>query len=169
MSYVPRAYPDIVRDLLTTLTGGVVREQITVPAGDEPVLVLQRLAQRPVRRVSHLTGRITAGKGAGAREIDYRFTAADFELVGGDGEPDAIAFRPGGRRPGPLSTVTVNYYPLVAPPAPLTDLNVGSVTRTLLESVARELAEQYEHLRLVYESAFVDTATGTTLDQVGAL
>ncbi|GIG64557.1 hypothetical protein [Phytomonospora endophytica] len=170
MSYVPRAYPDIVRDLLTTLTGGVVREQITVPAGDEPVLVLQQLAQRPVRRVSHLTGRITAGKGANAREIDYRFTPADFELVGGEGgEPDAIAFRPGGRRPVPLSTVVVNYYPLVASPAPLTDLNVGSVTRTLLESVARELAEQYEHLRLVYESAFVDSATGTSLDQVVAL
>ncbi|MEV0644065.1 hypothetical protein AB0I28_02255 [Phytomonospora sp. NPDC050363] len=170
MSYVPRAYPDIVRDLLTTLTGGVVREQITVPAGDDPVLVLQRLAQRPVRRVSHLTGRITAGKGANAREIDYRFTPADFELVTSNGgEPDAIAFRAGGRRPVPLSTVVVNYYPLVAPPAPLTDLNVGSVTRTLLESVARELAEQYEHLRLVYESAFVDTATGTSLDQVVAL
>ena len=169
MSYVPRTYPDIVRDILTTLTGGVVRESVTVPEGDDPVLVLTRLAERPVRRVSHLTGRTRINRDT--KEIDYRFTSADFELVasGGSGDPDAIAFRPGGRRPVPLSTVVVNYYPLTAPPAPLTDLNVGSVTRTVLESVARELAEQYEHLRLVYESAYVDTATGDSLDQVVAL
>lgn len=162
MSYVPRTYPDIVRDLLTTLTGGVVREAVTVPAGADPVLVLSRLAERPVRRVSHLTGRTLVGDA----EVDYRFTPADFELVDGG---DVIAFRPGGRRPAPLSTVLVNYYPVDARPAPLTDLNVGSVVRTLLESVAREVAEQYQHVRLVYESAFLGSATGTSLDKVVAL
>jgi uncharacterized phage protein gp47/JayE len=160
VSYVPRTYPDIVRDLLTTLTGGVVREAVTVPAGTDPVLVLSRLAERPVRRVSHLTGRTLIG----GTEVDHRFTPADFELVDG-----AVAFRPGGRRPVPLSTVFVNYYPVDARPAPLTDLNVGSVARTLLESVAREIAEQYQHTRLVYESGFVGTATGGSLDKVVAL
>jgi hypothetical protein len=38
------------------------------------------------------------------------------------------------------------------------DLNVGSVTRDLLETVGRELAALYEQLEAVYESGFVETA-----------
>jgi len=171
VTYVPRTYPEIVRDVLTTLTGGVVREVLTVPAGQDPVLVLDRLADRPVRRVSHLQGRIKVGAAPDAPEVDYRFTPADFELVsaGGTGELDAIAFRPGGRRPVPLSTLTVNYYPVDARPAPLTDLNVGSVVRTMLESVCREVALSYQQLRHVYDSAFLDSAEGSALDRVVAL
>src|SRR6266568_8083694 len=78
VTYVPRTYPEIVRDMLTTLTGGVVREVLTVPAGSDPVLVLDRLADRPVRRVSHLQGRIKVGAALDAPEVDYRFTPADF-------------------------------------------------------------------------------------------
>lgn len=170
MSYVPRTYEETVRDLLTTLTGGTVRESLTVPPG-EGALVLEKLRDRPVARVSHLEGRISVGTGAAAREIPYRFTAADFELVAsnGDGQPDAIRFREGGRRPVPGSTLLVNYYPVQADPAPLTDLNVGSVTRTLVETIARELALSYLHLEQVYNSAFLDTAEGSSLDKVVAL
>jgi hypothetical protein len=42
-------------------------------------------------------------------------------------------------------------------------LTPGSVTRTLAEAFSRELAEVYEQLGEVYESAFVDTATGKSL------
>jgi hypothetical protein len=38
------------------------------------------------------------------------------------------------------------------------DLNVGSVTRDLLETVGRELAALYKQLEAVYESGFVETA-----------
>jgi hypothetical protein len=54
-------------------------------------------------------------------------------------------------------------------PTPLTDVNVGSVVRTLLETVSRELATQYQQLQLVYDSAFVETAKGDSLDKVVAL
>ena len=172
MSYVPRAYPEIVRDLLTTLTGGVVREVLPAELTEDRVLrdagaVAARLAQRPVRRISHLAGQIEV---AGTK-VDYRFTPADFELVpSADGtEPDTIRFRPGAPRPAPGSTLVVNYYPVDARPAPVTDLNVGSVVRTLTESIARELATTYEHLRNVYDSAFVETAEGGALDRVVAL
>jgi uncharacterized phage protein gp47/JayE len=164
--YTPRPYADIVRDLLTTLTGGTVRETAVAPV-DGPVR-LDRLASRPVRRVSHLEG-VTPVAGT---NVAVRFTDADFALADtdGDGEADAIVFRDNGRKPTPGSTLTVNYYPVqVARPVPLTDLNVGSVVRTLLETVAREhaLAEQY--LQRIYESAFVETAEGTSLDRVVAL
>jgi uncharacterized phage protein gp47/JayE len=164
VSYIPRLYEEIVVDLLTTLTGGTVRESMLVPAtGDLP-----KLANRPVRRVSHLLGQV-AGKDK--RPVDYKFTSADFQLVSstGGGDLDLIRFRDGGRRPLPGTTLTVNYYPVQTAPVPLTDLNVGSVVRTLLESVARELAVTYQQLGKVYDSAFIDTATGTSLDRVVAL
>lgn len=172
--FEPRAYPDIVRDLLTTLTGGTVRETVVVPAGDGD-LVLDRLADRPLRRVSHLEGvvevtRATLEGGEEVVEVPYRFGDADFELVAAGGpELDAIRFRPDGRRPPAGSTVTVNYYPYQTRPVPVTDLNVGSVVRTLLESVARELALQELLLDRVYRSAFLDTAEGSSLDKVVAL
>jgi hypothetical protein len=42
-------------------------------------------------------------------------------------------------------------------------LTPGSVTRTLAETFSRELAKVQEQLGEVYESAFVDTATGESL------
>ena len=168
MTYAPRLYDEIVRDLLTTLTGGTVRESFVMPAGDSPIL----LNNRPVRRISHLQGVVTAGAAPDAPEIPYRFTPADFELIsttGDDTNKNAIRFREDGRRPIPGTGVVVNYYPVQTPPVPLTDLNVGSVTRTMLETVAREIAMVYLDLESVYKSAFVDTAEKGSLDKVVAL
>lgn len=51
----------------------------------------------------------------------------------------------------------------------LTDLNGGSVVRTLMEVYAREMAVCYEQLELVYRSAYLDTAEGAALGNVVAL
>jgi uncharacterized phage protein gp47/JayE len=50
--------------------------------------------------------------------------------------------------------------------SPLTDINIGSVTRTLSEAISREIATVYQQVNLAYLSAFVDTATGKSLDLV---
>src|SRR4051812_11930460 len=164
MSFVARQYDEIVRDQLTTLTGGTVRETMVFPAAGD----LPKLRNRPVRRVSHIDGQV-AGKGGAP--IAYAFGPADFVLVSsnGDGDLDLIRFRDGGRKPIVGSTLTVNYYPVQTPPVPLTDLNVGSVVRTLMESVSRELALTYVHLQRVYDSAFLESAEGPSLDRVVAL
>jgi hypothetical protein len=47
---------------------------------------------------------------------------------------------------------------------PLEALRPGSVTRTLTEALARELATVHERLGEVYESAFLDTATGESVE-----
>jgi len=166
-----RSYEDIVRDMLTTLTGGTVRETLRV-LGSEPIITLEKLKDRPVRRISHLQGEIAVGVGPNARTIPYKFTAADFELVsstGNENNKDSIRFRDGGRRPAPDTALTVNYYPIQVPPTPLTDLNVGSVIRTLTETIAREMAMAHLQLEHVYESAFLETASGASLDKVVAL
>jgi uncharacterized phage protein gp47/JayE len=174
MSYTPRLYDEIVRDLLTTLTGGTVAESVPAPSGDS-ALVLDRLRNRPVRRISHLQGRIARTAGPPDPNdpgLPYKFTAADFELVsttGDENNKDAIRFREGGRHPLPGSSLVVNYYPVRTKPVPVTDLNVGSVARTLVETIGRELAQVYLQLDTVYKSAFVETAEGRSLDKVVAL
>ena len=165
MNFSDRTYPDIVRDLLTVLTGGTVAEPHPIGA-ELPDLI--HLDNRPVRRVSHLQGKLRNGD----ELIDYRFTERDFELVGTDANPNqfvAIRFRTRGQKPAPNTVLTVNYYPERLRPTPLTDVNVGSVTRTLIETMSRELATQYQQLQIVYESAFVETAAGDSLDRVAAL
>jgi hypothetical protein len=165
VNFGDRTYPDIVRDLLTVVTGGTVAESHPIGA---IVPDLVHLDNRPVRRVSHLQGKIQLGE----KFVDYRFTERDFELVGTDANPNqfvALRFRTRGQKPAPHTTITVNYYPERLRPTPLTDVNVGSVTRTLIETISRELATQYQQLQIVYESAFVETAKGDSLDQVAAL
>lgn len=165
MTPLDRSYPDLVRDLLTVLTGGTSREVIALGADIPDPLPLQI---QPVRRVSHLEGVVRIGEA----DEPYRFTERDFELVGTERNPEGlmgIRFRPRARRPVPHSTLTVNYYPVHLPPTPLTDIQVGSVVRTLLETMAREMATQYAQLRLVCESGFVGTAAGASLEKVVAL
>ena len=53
--------------------------------------------------------------------------------------------------------------------AVLTDFEVGSVARTVYESFAYEIALLHEKMRLVYLSAYVDTAEGQQLDMVVAI
>ena len=60
MSFEPRGYEETVRDLLTTLTGGTVRESLPAPPSGS-LVVPQKLQRRPIRRVSHLSGRIATG------------------------------------------------------------------------------------------------------------
>jgi uncharacterized phage protein gp47/JayE len=165
MTPLARPYPDIVRDLLTVLTGGTAREIIEIGSTVPDPVPLQT---QPVRRVSFIEGTVEAGED----RIPYRFTEREFELVGTDRNPDdlvAIRFRPKARRPAPNSELVVNYYPVHLARTPLTDVNVGSVVRTLLETTAREMAVQYAQLQQVYDSAFVETAEGASLDKVVAL
>lgn len=51
----------------------------------------------------------------------------------------------------------------------VTDFRVGSVVRTMYESIAYEMAVLYEQMNQVYLSAYVDTAEGTQLDRVVAV
>lgn len=165
MTPLDRPYPSIVRDLLTQLTGGIAGEVHAIGA-EVPDTIM--LTNRPVARISHMDGQVMLGQ----KRIEYRFTERDFELVAdarNAGDLVAIRFRPKARRPAPDSLLTVNYYPARRPPTPITDVNVGSVARTLLETMAREMATQYQQLKTVYESAFVETATGASLDNVVAL
>jgi uncharacterized phage protein gp47/JayE len=48
----------------------------------------------------------------------------------------------------------------------LSDTNIGSVTRTMLETVGREIATLYDEMEAAYNAGFIDTARGNALDMV---
>ena len=174
MSFVHRPYPDIVRDVLTNLTQGVAREvhRISFDTLARPLQIPDVvLLRRPVRRVSVVEGFVDAPT-PGAEPQRYTFTLNDFELVPNPADPEdlsRIRFLPFGKKPANNTDLTVNYYPRTTDPAPITDLNVGSVARTLLEAVSKELALLYAELNLAFDSGFMETATGSSLDRVVAL
>ncbi|HKO58450.1 MAG TPA: baseplate J/gp47 family protein, partial [Thermoanaerobaculia bacterium] len=170
MSLVDRIYPDIVRDMLTSLTGGIVAETHDVvyekaPPGAPVPLPQVALRRRPVSRVSFVSGFI-AGRKDDDPPVPYVFSLSDYELAPAGG---TIRFLPFGKRPADRTALTINYYPRAAEPTVITDVNVGSVARTLLEAVAKELASVYAQLNIAYDSAFVDTAGGGSLDRVVGL
>jgi uncharacterized phage protein gp47/JayE len=168
VSFVARTYDDIVRDLLTTLTGGVVRERVMFDAATNEA-PLTKLSALPVRRVSHLARSIPADPARNRPASVQRFTASDFEVLPATETSSArIAFRPA-RAPKESGPLDVNYYPVETRPTPLTDINVGSVVRTIVESFGREISMLYQQLAHVYDSAFVETAEGSSLDKVVAL
>ena len=73
-----------------------------------------------------------------------------------------------GTRPDDDTDFRVDYFRPNSH-SPLTDINVGSVTRTLSEAVSREINTVYEQINLAYLSAFIDTATGRSLELVVAI
>jgi uncharacterized phage protein gp47/JayE len=174
VSFVDRQYQDIVRDLLTNLTQGISGEihRVTYNPDDRPLQVPDIvLKRRPVKRVSVVQGFI-AGATAADPPLPFTFGLNDYELVANAKDPEdlsTIRFLRFGKKPAPDTDVRVNYYPRTTDPSPITDLNVGSVARTLMEAVSKEMAILYTQLNLAYDSAFLETATGSSLDRVVAL
>ncbi|MEM3342614.1 MAG: baseplate J/gp47 family protein [Thermoplasmata archaeon] len=66
----------------------------------------------------------------------------------------------------PYSQMVEEILKEITSRGPITDINVGSVTRTIVESIAREMDFMYAELDHVYEAGFVDTASGKSLDLV---
>ena len=174
MSFVDRQFPNIVRDLLTNLTQGVAGEthRVDYNPNDRPPQVPDIvLKRRPVKRVSVVEG-FVAGKTVSEPPVPIVFGLNDYELVPDAKDPEdlsTIRFLRFGNKPAPNTVVRVNYYPRTTERTPITDLNAGSVARTMLEAVSKEMAILYAQLNLAYDSAFVETATGSSLDRVVAL
>jgi hypothetical protein len=153
-----RPFAEVVDDLLTAIVGGVV---------NEPLLFDIKSARYPLAEpalgIRSVTGVLQGTGGAippitltqFQLEVDYTFSAAD----------NALIWREEGRHPEDNTVFYVDYIRRFSE-SPLTDFNVGSVTRTVTEAIAREIAFVYQQIKAVYLSGFIDTATGPSLDFV---
>jgi hypothetical protein len=161
VTLIERPYGEVVDDILTAIVGGIVNEPILYDSKEDSYLLSQ-----PARIVRGITGTRTETVNNVAKPIHYTFRQeVDYLLdEGGKG----ITWQPGGKWPDDETTFYVDYVPRDGQP-PLTDINVGSVTRTLSEAIAREIAVVYEQINEAYRSGFVDSATGKSLDLVVAI
>jgi len=171
MTLVNRTYPDLVRDILTTLTTGVAGEVHQVVAGADGAATDVVLNRRPVARVSQVSGYVAGPDGEPVRTVFGLDDVTLLPLSPSDPDDRSLLRFPSSarRRPMPGTDLLVNYYPRTVDPSPIDDVAVGSVARTIVEAVARETAVAYTQLNLAYESGFVETATGGSLDRVVAL
>jgi hypothetical protein len=162
MTFTRRTFPQVLDNLLTDITGGVAAEDHPFPppgAGSPPYR--HSLQQPPASDVISVYG-VRDGQAHLFRK------GVDYELLS---DRKTLAWKEtqkGAQLPDPGTLFYVNYYPAAAKRV-LTDLQVGSVLRTLSESVALEFARLYAQLEAVYRSAYIDTATGSALDNVVAL
>jgi hypothetical protein len=158
MTFRRREYPELLEGILTSLAGGVTAEAHPFPPPGDSDTPRTELDAPPARLLVSVHG---ARNGA-----SFRFrTGSDVQL-----SPDgaAVLWLQRGARPDPGTLVEVAYLRRDAK-SQLTDLEVGSVARTVVEAVARETARVHAELQGVYEAAFLETATGRSLDNVVAL
>jgi hypothetical protein len=154
VTLVHRPFGELVGDILTSVVGGVVNEPIRFD-----LKVLTYALAEPSSGIRSI-------KGVAGGEPRTFVVAIDFTFTGT--ATNAVAWLEDGTKPDDDTTFFVDYF-RVESRSPLSDINVGSVTRTLTEAVGREIATVYDQINLAYVSAFVDTATGTSLDYVVAI
>ena len=150
---IERPYQEIVDDILTAIVGGVVNEPIFFDVKED----LYRLSQ-PARDVRGITGTHENQHHTFQKTVDFVFSEGD----------NAVVWQNGGKRPDDETIFYVDYFRPNGR-SPLTDINVGSVTRTLSEAIGREIATVYQQINQAYLSAFLDTAEGKSLDFVVAI
>jgi hypothetical protein len=151
---IERPYQEIIDDILTAVIGGVVNEPIIFD-----LKVLHYPLAEPAQDVRNITGRAKGERSyAFQKGIDFTFSALS----------NIITWLEGGTSPDDGTTFYVDYLRKHSL-SPLTDVNVGSVSRTLCEAIGREIATVYQQINLAYLSAFIDTAEGKSLDMVVAI
>jgi len=147
---IDRPYPEVVDDILTAVTGGVVKEPIIFDVKED----LYALS-RPASGLRSIVGTLKGQHYTFQNSVDYLFSEGD----------NAVVWQPHATQPDDETTFYVNYF-VPNSLSPLTDINVGSVTRTLSEAAGREIATVYQEINAAYLSGFIDTATGQSLDFV---
>lgn len=166
MSYASEPYAQFVDDLLTALTGGVVRQHFRFLKELAPFRLSS--SDPVIPNTVQVFGIADGTYRRFARPTDYAlrddFTIQWQARADGTPAPDAVW-------PDEGTIFYANFESLAqAGAAPLlTDRNPGSVMRLLAESFAREFAVVSRQLEEVYRSGFLDTASGRDLDQLTAL
>ncbi len=145
-----KEYRQIARDILLQITGGEVTEEHTYVSGRTSYA----LSNRPVEAIAEVKGLHRGVRKAFVQGVDYRPSGNSVEWLGADHPDEGTKFE-------------VRYS--FTRPGGLTDVNPGSVLRTLVEAISREIEYLYAQMDQAYLSGFVDTATGEALDMVVAL
>jgi hypothetical protein len=161
VTLIERSYQEIVDDIVTAIVGGVVNEPIIFDVKED----LYPLAQ-PASDVRGITGTVKVDVPNGEPKLIHQTfqKTVDFVFSAND---NAIVWQPRGVHPADETIFYADYFrPASASRSPLSDINVGSVTRTLSEAIGREIATVYQQINQAYLAGFVNTAQGQALELV---
>jgi len=148
MTFLKKSFDEIRDSILAQITKGVVNEEHVYERGRTK----HKLANTPVKSIAKVEG-VSGGEHIVLQGgVDYRLSG------------DMLEWMPEGSKPDERTSFYVSY--VFGTPSPLTDMNPGSVVRTIVEAVSREVEFLYEQLNQVYLAGFTDTATGSALDLV---
>lgn len=147
MTYVNKSYEEIASDILSQIANGMVEEQYTyLPDGGEYLLSYPEGFE--IVKVEGMSGGYAYEF---ARDTDYMVSDHHLSWLNGHRPDDNTPFR---------------VYRQAGAGAEITDVNPGSVIRTIVEAIAVEMGFLYHQMDAVYEASFIDTAAGQALDLV---
>ena len=159
MNFRRRTFPEVLDNLLVAITKGVSAESHPFP----PPKTTGPPYRHSLQKESVLEGVSVYGSRNGQAHLFRK--DVDYKLLK---DQKTLEWQEGAELPDSGTLLQINYYTKSSKPI-LTDIDTGSVVRTLSESIALEIARLYAQLEIVYQSGFVDTATGKALDNVVAL
>lgn len=156
MSFRRKNYIEVMDNVLTGIIGGVTAETHAFPpANGSESPHTHPLENSPVKNIVALDGTYNGSSHRFVNGVDY--TLADDKAT--------LVWKEGGNFPDKGSLFNLSYQ-LENTTTKLNDLFVGSVTRTIAESVGLEIARLYAQLEAVYNAGFINTATGSSLNNV---
>jgi uncharacterized phage protein gp47/JayE len=150
MPVAKKDYQQITMDILNQITGEELSEELVYK--DRAPYTFSKF---PVSKIIEVTGTSKEGTKAYHENSDYRLTG------------NALEWLPDGEKPAKGDAFKVKYR--FASSTGISDLNPGSVVRTLVESVSREIEYLYEQLHAAYLSGFIESAENEALDMTVAL
>ncbi|MEE8585833.1 MAG: baseplate J/gp47 family protein, partial [Acidobacteriota bacterium] len=155
LNLIERPFAEVVDDILTALVGGVVNEPILFDLRSDAYPLAQT-----AQDVRGITGTRQGTRHTFQKGVDFLFSPGD----------NSVVWQEGGLLPDDDTIFYADYFrPQGLSPSPLSDINVGSVTRTISEAIGREIATVYLQINRAYLQAFVDSAEGKSLDLVVAI
>ena len=159
MSFRRKNYIEVMDNILTGIIGGVTAEAHAYPPDNGSEAPYSHpLENSPVKNIVAVDGMHNGASHRFVTDVDYTL---------GD-DKASLVWKEGGQFPDKGSLFYLSYQLENATTA-LNDLYVGSVTRTIAESVGLEISRLYAQLEAVYNAGFINTATGSSLDNVVAL
>lgn len=153
MAFTKKQYNEIVENVLAQITKGIVSER---HAFDSKKLSYA-LSSAPVKDIVKVTGTLNGTHHTFKKGKDYYL------------KDNLMWWKEDGEKPDESAYFFVNYVfcdSRANSSTGITDVNPGSVARTLVEAVSREIDFMYEEMNQVYLSGFIDTAKGSALDMV---
>jgi len=151
MTFVRKSYEEITESVLAQITQGIINERHEYRSSK----VKYPLGNPKVQDIVRIDGTAGNGPGVFVKGTDYQQSG------------NAVEWLRDGAKPDENTPFFVNYR--LDTGQGITDINPGSVVRTIVESVAREMDFINAQMNQVYHSAFIDTATGKSLDLVSSL